>query len=163
MQTERFTLFYVGPLSQWHRCEFTINGQAFNTAEQFMMYGKAMLFGDLEIAEKILRSKTPHDQKNYGRQVRGFDEQRWTLFREGLVFAGNYAKFKQNPPLLQYLLDTQGTTLVEASPVDNIWGIGLGEGDPRALQRSQWQGLNLLGKVLTQVREALIYESRYES
>jgi len=74
------------------------------------------------------------------------------------VFAGNYARFSQNPDQRELLFATRGTTLVEASPHDRVWGIGLAADDPRALDRSQWLGLNLLGEALTRVREALLWE-----
>jgi ribA/ribD-fused uncharacterized protein len=90
--------------------------------------------------------------------VRGFDESIWGLFREGVVFAGNYARFSQNAEQRELLFATRGTMLVEASPHDRVWGIGLTADDPRALDRSQWLGLNLLGEALTRVREALLWE-----
>jgi hypothetical protein len=88
----------------------------------------------------------------------GFDEPVWVLFRESIVFAGNYARFSQNPEQRELLFSTRGTTLVEASPHDRVWGIGLSVDDPRALDRSQWLGLNLLGETLTRVREVLLFE-----
>src|SRR5262249_12551652 len=154
MSREKFTLFWHGPFSQWHPSVFTVSGTRFNTAEQFMMYCKAVLFDDTETAAQILAAETPKEQKALGRVVKGFDEARWLLFREGVVYTGSYAKFTQNPELCDALLATRGTTLVEASPYDKVWGIGLGEDDPRARDRSQWQGLNLLGETLTRVREA---------
>jgi ribA/ribD-fused uncharacterized protein len=80
------------------------------------------------------------------------------MFREGIVFAGNYARFSQNPEQRELLFSTRGTTLVEASPHDRIWGIGLTADDPRVQDRSQWLGLNLLGEALTRVREALLWD-----
>lgn len=152
---EKFTFFWHGPFSQWHPCEFQVGDLIFHTAEQFMMYCKAVLFHDMEIAEKILISTNPRDQKALGRKVHHYDEKIWALFREGIVYTGNYAKFIQNPELKQLLLATRGTTLVEASPYDRIWGIGLGEDDVLAKNRQTWKGLNLLGEILTRVREAL--------
>jgi hypothetical protein len=156
--SEKFTFFWSGPFSQWHPCVFVVEGITFNCAEQFMMYSKAVLFGDMEAAESILASASPRDQKALGRTVAGFDDTRWKLFREGVVYTGSYAKFSQNDELKTLLLETAGTTLVEASPKDRIWGIGLGEEDPRARDRTQWQGLNLLGEILTRVREAIAWE-----
>ena len=85
------------------------------------------------------------------------------LFREGIVFTGNYARFSQNPEQRELLFSTRGTTLVEASPHDQVWGIGLAADDPRALDRSQWLGLNLLGETLTRVREVLLFEQAQRS
>lgn len=154
MDTERFTFFWRGPFSQWHASPFTRKGLRFVTAEQFMMHEKARLFGDEETAGQILRSDSPRQQKALGRKVRGFDETVWRANREQIVFAGNQAKFEQNPELRALLLATRGTTLVEASPYDRIWGIGLAEDDPRALHRATWLGLNLLGEILTRLRDS---------
>jgi len=157
---EQFTFFWKSRLSQWQRAPFVVGGITFTHAEQYMMYAKAMLFGDREAAEKILTAETPREQQEIGRTVRGFDETVWVLFREGIVFAGNLARFRQNPDQRELLLATRGTTLVEASPHDRIWGIGLAADDPRAQDRSQWLGLNLLGEALTRVREVLIWEEK---
>ncbi len=155
---ERFTLFWHGPFSQWHPCKFRVNGMEFNCAEQFMMHGKAILFGDVEVAQKILETATPKEQKALGRKVRNFDEAIWALFREGIVYTASYAKFTQNFELQEVLLATKGTTLVEASPRDRIWGIGLGADNPKAQTRAEWRGQNLLGETLTRVREAILWE-----
>src|SRR5947209_7788482 len=155
---EAFTFFWKSRLSQWQRSPFVIGGVSFTHAEQYMMYAKALLFGDRDAAERILAADTPREQQAIGRTVRGFDEAVWALFREGVVFAGNYARFSQNPEQRELLFATRGTTLVEASPHDRVWGIGLAADDPRALDRSQWLGLNLLGEALTRVREVLLWE-----
>lgn len=155
---EAFTFFWKSRLSQWHRSLFVVGDVTFTYAEQYMMYAKALLFGDSNTAAQILAAETPQEQQALGRIVRGFDASVWVLFREGIVFSGNYARFSQNPDQRELLLATRGTTLVEASPYDRIWGIGLAADDPLALQRSQWLGLNLLGETLTRVREALLWE-----
>jgi ribA/ribD-fused uncharacterized protein len=155
---EAFTFFWKHRLSQWHHACFVVGGIAFNCAEQYMMYAKAMLFGDRDAAERILATDSPPEQQAIGRTVRGFDESVWSLFREGIVFTGNYARFEQNPDQRELLFSTRGTTLVETSPHDRVWGIGLSADDPRALNRAEWQGLNLLGEALTRVREALLWE-----
>lgn len=154
---EKFTFFYrsKSPFSQWHPSYFEIEGISFSCAEQYMMYGKAKLFGDEEIAQKILAAKQPREQKRLGRKVRNFDPKIWEENAKAIVYKGNYAKFTQNEALKSALLSTKGTTLVEASPTDKIWGIGLSESDARAYDRSTWQGTNWLGEVLTQLREAL--------
>src|SRR5690349_19725537 len=157
---ENFTLFWDGPFSQWHPCEFEVNRLKFSCAEQFMMYSKAVLFRDTQTAEKILLTVSPKEQKSLGRKVQNFDEKVWAIFRDGIVYTGSYAKFTQDLNLRETLLATKGTTLVEASPYDTIWGIGLGESDPRAKIRAEWNGLNLLGETLTRVREAIAWEKR---
>ena len=152
---EAFTFFWKSPLSQWQRSPFVVGGVAFTHAEQFMMYAKALLFGDRDAAAAVLDAPTPREQQAIGRAVRGYDEAVWVLFREGVVYQANYARFSQNPDQRELLFATRGTTLVEASPHDRVWGIGLAADDPRASDRSQWRGLNLLGQALTQVRDAL--------
>jgi ribA/ribD-fused uncharacterized protein len=135
-----------------------IGGVRFTHAEQFMMYAKALLFGDRDAAERILKADRPREQQAIGCVVRGFDAAVWVLFREGIVYNANYARFAQNTDQRELLFSTRGTTLVEASPHDQVWGIGLAADDPRAADRSQWHGLNLLGQALTRVREALLWE-----
>lgn len=122
---EQFTLFWGHRLSQWHRVAFEVGALRFDYAEQFMMHAKALLFGDRAAATRILAAPTPKEQQAIGRQVRGFEEAIWVQFREGIVFQGNYARFSQNPDQRELLFATRGTTLVEASPHDRVWGIGL--------------------------------------
>lgn len=152
-----FTFFFTeaSPFSQWYRCSFTVDGKAFTCAEQFMMHGKAMLFGDTGVAAKILAADHPRDHKALGRKVKPFDDATWRREREAIVLAGNRAKFGQNPALRELLLATAGTTLVEASPYDRIWGIGLAATDPRAQDPNTWRGQNLLGAILTKLRDEL--------
>lgn len=121
-----------------------------------MMYCKARLFGDEERSRRILLARIPREQKELGRQVKGFEQSKWELHCKDIVYEGNKEKFIQNEELLQQLLDTQGTTLVEASPTDRIWGVGLTEDDPAIRSRSTWRGSNWLGEVLTTLREDLI-------
>ncbi|CAN5291418.1 NADAR domain-containing protein [soil metagenome] len=152
-----YTFFFTeaSPFSQWYRCTFVLGGVQFMCAEQCMMYGKAQLFGDPEIAQKILAADHPKTHKALGRRVRGFAEPIWNAKRIEIVKAASLAKFGQNPELEALLLQTAPTELVEASPYDKIWGIGLAADDPRALDPATWRGQNLLGKVLTEVRGEL--------
>jgi ribA/ribD-fused uncharacterized protein len=163
MTAERFTFFWHGPFSQWEPSSFVVGHLAFTNAEQYMMYSKAVLFGDRRRALNIINAETPIEMKAIGRAIEGFDHGVWQLFREGIVYAGNYAKFTQNPKICAALLATKGTLLVEASPHDKIWGIGLSEDDHRARNRSQWQGLNLLGQILTRVREGIAFELKHSN
>jgi ribA/ribD-fused uncharacterized protein len=155
-----YTFFFTeaSPFSQWYRCNFIVDDQPFICAEQFMMHGKAVLFGDPDVAAEILAADHPKTHKALGRKVKNFDGGVWERERLRIVKAGNRAKFTQNEELLATLLATQGTTLVEASPYDKIWGIGLAEGDPRAQDPSTWRGQNLLGYVLTELRDELLAE-----
>ncbi|MGE0396588.1 MAG: NADAR family protein [Kofleriaceae bacterium] len=155
-----YTFFFTekSPFSQFHRCLFTAGELTFMCAEQYMMHGKAILFGDREIAAQIMVADTPMKQKALGRKVKGFDDKVWKQNREVIVLAGNRLKFTQNPDLKAALLATKGTTLVEASPYDRIWGIGLSAKDPRAQNEATWKGQNLLGKILTKLRDELLAE-----
>jgi len=141
--------------SQWWACAFTVEGQRYTSAEQFMMAEKARLFGDDATRAKILATDDPGWAKKLGREVRGFDEARWTADRFELVTRGNLAKFGQDDALKAYLLSTGESILVEASPTDTIWGIGLAAADPAASEPGQWRGLNLLGFALMSARATL--------
>ncbi|OJJ20387.1 GTP cyclohydrolase [marine bacterium AO1-C] len=155
---ENFTFFWEtrSPFSQWHPSDFTLDNITFNCAEQYMMYKKATLFEDEQIAEQILLTKKPRDQKELGRRVRNFDSETWNNHCKQIVYEANHAKFTQNEVLKEALLATVGTELVEASPYDKIWGIGLTADDPAAQDRSKWQGTNWLGEILTQVRDDIL-------
>jgi ribA/ribD-fused uncharacterized protein len=124
----------------------------YNCAEQFMMAQKARIFNDTETLIKIMAAKHPKEQKRLGRSVKNFDEATWNAIAEFIVFEGNMLKFSQNPELRTILIETEGTTLVEASPYDKIWGIGLSKDNPDIHDRTKWKGENKLGKVLTAVR-----------
>jgi ribA/ribD-fused uncharacterized protein len=142
-------------LSQWYPSPFDVEGTTYATAEHFMMAGKARLFGDEKAAERVLAARTPAEAKNLGRQVRGFDSAVWDAHRVAIVVAGNVAKFDADPALRDYLLGTGERVLVEASPLDRIWGIGLRGDDERARTPSTWRGLNLLGFALMTARDEL--------
>ena len=142
-------------LSQWFEAGFDIEGQHYPTAEHCMMAGKARLFGDEAAHAAIVRCRTPGEAKKLGRGIQGFDEARWEQARFGIVVQANLAKFSQNPALAHYLLASGERVLVEASPVDRLWGIGLAADDARAADPAQWCGLNLLGFALMQVRAQL--------
>ena len=159
MSQEKFTCFWNGPFSQWCDAEFEVDGIKYNCAEQYMMAEKARLFEDQDTLEKIMASKFPREQKKLGRAVKNFDEDKWNNVAKDVVYKGSYAKFTQNKRLMDRLIETKGTTLVEASPYDRIWGIGLGEFDPNAYDRSKWQGKNWLGEVLTKLREDLLKDA----
>jgi ribA/ribD-fused uncharacterized protein len=141
--------------SQWFEAPFTLEGVTYPTAEHWMMAEKARLFGDRETLDRILAAGNPAAAKKHGREVRGFDEQRWNAARWEIVVRGNHAKFGQHPGLREYLLNTGDRVLVEASPVDRIWGIGLAADDPGAENPELWRGLNLLGFALMEARARL--------
>ena len=144
-----------GCLSQWWPVDFAVDGMTYPSAEHFMMAAKALLFGDTETADRIRQAPHPGAAKALGREVRGFDEQRWAQRRFDLVVAGNLAKFSQHQDLLGFLVGTGSLVLVEASPQDAVWGIGLAADDDRAASPENWPGLNLLGFALMEVRHQL--------
>jgi ribA/ribD-fused uncharacterized protein len=149
-------------LSQWWPCIFTVDGAVFTTAEHFMMYQKALLFGDHDTALRILDSDHPFEAKTLGRSVRGFNEGRWDEARFEIVIRGNIEKFVQNKNLLNFLLATGDDILAEASPNDLVWGIGSREEDPTATRPQNWPGQNLLGFALMRARERLRPKSEPE-
>ena len=150
---ERFFFFWgkESPLSQWHPAPVGFGRLTFPTAEHWMMAGKALVFGDEEIFELLTQTSSPAAAKALGRKVRGFDEGVWRERSKDVVYLGNELKFA-DPDLGAFLRSTAGATLVEASPLDRIWGIGYGADNPRASRRSAWRGENRLGHILTSLR-----------
>lgn len=165
---EKFTFFWQArsPFSQFHPAKFTSKplvittsddekGYTFLHCEQWMMFNKAKLFKDEKSAAMIMAATEPVQCKALGRKVQNFNENVWKKENERIVLIGNHCKFTQNSSLLEKLLETDGTTLVEASPMDRLYGIGLSAKNPKALNRSTWRGKNLLGELLTRLREDL--------
>ena len=170
--TDKFVLFWGGELSNFAKCASPIifrnplSGQFHNpnkpylhpislpTSEHLFMYLKAVYFKDYDIAEKILGAKEPSEAKALGRQVSGFSEEEWVKVRYEVMYTAVYYKAHHNTKFRDLLLKDEWKNLefVEASPYDRIWGIGLAEGDPDALVKKKWRGLNLLGKALCEVR-----------
>lgn len=153
---KQFTFFWDGPYSQWHPSKFQVLGKEFNCAEQYMMYNKALMFGDDNALCAIMSTPSPRAQKQYGREVRNFNMKLWNEHAKDIVYVGNHAKFTQHIDLLQRLLATSPTLLVEASPYDTVWGIGLGAAEASKTPQAQWKGTNWLGEVLTQVRDDIL-------
>ena len=146
--------FNKGPLSQWFPALFEVNGVTFNCAEQYMMAMKAKLFGDAEVYEQIMDSSDPRHQKELGRRIRNFDPEKWNKVAREIVFIGNLAKFSTRR-LRNSLISTGDSELIEASPNDCVWGIGIGIDDPDRFDKAKWRGTNWLGETLMKVREEL--------
>ena len=146
-------------LSQWYDCYFEVAGVQYHTTEQYMMASKASLFGDEEVLQEIMTADTPYDYKKLGRKIRGFEQEPWDAKKYEIVVEGNKAKFGQNPDLKEFLLSTGDALLAEASPYDKIWGIGLDREQAMNGSVEQWQGENLLGCALMDVRDWLRNES----
>lgn len=142
-------------LSQWYSCHFTEDGVEYSTAEQYMMAQKALLFGDNEVYKEIMNARHPKQFKALGRKISGFNEDIWNRNKSDIVIKGNLAKFSQNPQLKDFLLCTNSRILVEASPYDKIWGIGLSADDHGCENPELWNGENLLGFCLMEVRDML--------
>ncbi|MFC9301253.1 NADAR family protein [Streptomyces albidoflavus] len=142
-------------LSQWWPSPFTVAGIRYETAEHWMMAGKARLFGDAKAERRALDAATPAEAKIAGRLVQGFDEAVWNEARFALVTEGSTHKFASDPALRAFLVGTGERVLVEASPLDRIWGVGLARDDERIGDPGRWRGLNLLGFALMGARDRL--------
>ena len=159
--TTDYVFFWGSYLSNFWLCpiestkEMAVPGLSFVCSEQAFMVEKAMFFNDSETYEKMLLCEDGASVKALGRQVKGFDEKIWYDVSYSKMLIACKAKFKQNQSLGRRLMSTGDRTLVEASPTDKIWGIGLWEGDDRILDQKNWNGENRLGKVLMEVREML--------
>lgn len=142
-------------LSQWWMEDFWAVASSYLCMEQYMMAGKAELFGDQEIRKQILACSNPKEIKALGRKVQGFDQEVWDRFKYAIVLNGNWCKFSQNRDLREFLLSTGDSILAEASPYDSIWGIRLSADSPEAQDPMKWRGQNLLGFALMEVRDEL--------
>ncbi|MFJ2605871.1 NADAR family protein [Streptomyces sp. NPDC087425] len=147
----------IGPscLSQWWPSPFTVSGVEYATAEHWMMAAKARLFADPEAERRVLAAAHPAEAKKAGRLVRGFDDAVWARERYGIVVEGNVHKFAADEEVRAFLVNTGERVLVEASPVDRVWGIGLAADDAAAREPERWRGPNLLGFALMEARGRL--------
>jgi len=150
--TNTHVYFWGSILSNWYGVKFEYKEHEFHNSEQAFMWLKAIHFGDFKIAEQILNTPNPKENKKLGRKVKGFDKEDWELHCLDYMIDVNLAKFKQHEGLLKDLLSTGDKTIVEASPYDVIWGIGLHWEDDDVLDESKWRGKNLLGIALMAVR-----------
>ncbi len=149
----KYKFFWSGPFSNWDESPFDYLGVRFNCGEQAMMYEKAMLFDDTEIAEKILQTSNPSEQKKLGKKVKNFDSKIWDEMKVQIVKEILKCKFSQNRKHYEELMRYKGHEFVEASPYDRIWGIGYSKQD--ALDHIDDWGENLLGKILTELSREL--------
>jgi len=158
-RTNKYVFFWgKGSFTNWCMCHFVVDGIEYNCTEQYMMAEKARLFGDIEILSEIMASEDPSYQKLCGRKVRGFVKEKWDAVARDVMYRGCRAKFEQNPAYLKELMDTGDRTIVEASPYDCIWGIGLHWTSPLCNDPAQWGGTNWLGETLTKVRDDICRE-----
>lgn len=142
-------------LSQWYIKDFKENDLLFNCMEKYMMYNKALLFDDKDIANEILNNNQPKAIKELGRKVKNFNDELWDKMKYKIVFTGNYYKFSQNTDLRNFLLSTKNKVLVEASPYDKVWGIKMKYNDENIENPFCWKGENLLGFALMEARDEI--------
>jgi ribA/ribD-fused uncharacterized protein len=152
---DNYALFWGSPFSNWYKSKFIVKGMEFNCVEQFMMACKALQFNDRNALDLIMSTSDPRKQKAYGRSVKGYDDKEWEALRYPVVREGVFAKFDQNIQIQPILLATNQLILVEASPKDTIWGIGLDANHPDATNPGKWKGTNLLGMALMDGRSTL--------
>ena len=160
--TDKHVYFWGEFLSNWYPARFTEAREGktleFFNSEQYFMYEKAKAFGDEEIAMRILfEGKDPKQAKTLGRKVKGYNDEVWNKMRYKVMLRANLLKYLQNKDIEKLLLNEEfeGKNFCEASPVDQVWGVGLAENDPLIDDESNWRGQNLLGKVLDEVRDIL--------
>lgn len=157
MNRDNFYFFWSGPFSQWKRATIVVDGQTYNCNEQYMMAEKARLFKDDLALAKIMSTDEPAVQKLAGRNVVGFDKVQWEQIARLVVYRANFAKFTQHSDLYSELQATGNKVIVEASPKDPIWGIGMDENHPDVTDPSKWKGTNWLGEAIMQVRNDIAY------
>ena len=153
--TDKYVFFWGSEFSNWYECKFRYKNLTFFNSEQAFMWEKAVFFGDMDIAELIMKTPSPNQNKKLGRIVKNFNADVWLSAGYEIMVAVNLAKFSQNLILKDVLLSTEDKIIVEASPYDTIWGIGLYHEDDRVLDEKNWKGMNLLGKALMEVRKKL--------
>jgi len=151
-----YAFFNGGCFSQWWPSNFMIESINFNCCEQYMMFKKAMTFGDVKSAAEIMSEKSPKIMKSIGRRIKNFDNYIWDQIKRDIVYNANYYKFTDNDYLKAILLSTGNKVLVEASPKDTIWGIGLSINDENIEDKKQWRGTNYLGYELTRLKFKLM-------
>ena len=162
MDADKFYFFWRGPFSQWVKSPFKMFGKHFSCAEQSMMYSKARFFGDEEIADKIMNTSSPREQKDLGRIVKNFDQSKWDDVARKIVYQINHCKFSQNPEFNNLMKENTGKMFVEASPYDKIWGIGMDEENPDRFDVTKWNGKNWLGECITRVSLDLFHQESFE-
>lgn len=161
MSNNKIHYFYGGPFSQWVPCSFVDdNNINYNCTEQYMMAHKAKLMKDVKAYENIMKSTDPREMKyKYGRKVKNFDSKLWDKYKFEIVVKANLLKFTQNSKFENYIKKFKNHTIVEASPTDTIWGIGLSEED--AKKGLPWRGQNLLGEAIMKVRNIILHNTHH--
>jgi ribA/ribD-fused uncharacterized protein len=154
-ETATHIYFWGSYLSNWYKCSFKDDYFTYPSSEAYLMGHKALLFNDRDSAEKIVQTNDPKKQKALGRQVKGFNDTLWNQHKFDIMVKGLVLKFGQNECLKRQLVATGDKILVEGSPYDKIWGVGLHYEDALILDEKTWKGENLLGKDLMEARNQL--------
>ncbi len=154
-ETDTHVYFYGSVYSQWAMRDMNVNDKTYNCCEQYMMAEKARLFNDDHALDHIMLAIDPSVQKSWGRKVKNFDKDKWEEIARDTVYVANFAKFTQDKDAKQQLLATGDKVIVEASPYDCIWGVGLRCDDPKVLDSKNWRGTNWLGEAIMEVRHIL--------
>jgi len=155
--TQTHLFFWNSLYSQWYLCDFVDeNWQKYSSAEKYMMIKKAELFENFDIAEQMRQIDSPKQLKQLWRLIKNFDEKIWGKYRFEIVKKWNYFKFSQNSDLLKYLKMHKNLILVEWSPCDIIWWVGIHYKDEKIKDKKNWKWLNLLGKAIMEVRKELL-------
>ena len=155
-RTTATQLFFLrGVFSNFYPASFVYKGVTFSNSEQAFMWEKSRHFGDTVSCTAILNTTDPVKAKALGRAVKGYNDKEWDKVRYGYMLEVNHAKYGQSEKLSKILKDTKDLELIETNPRDKVWAIALPANDDRVLDRTKWQGQNLLGKVLMEVRDYL--------
>jgi hypothetical protein len=162
IEYDDYVAFWGSCFSNFFPTRFYLDGRYWTTSEKYFMYTKAITFGDEEIAEKILKTDNPKECKNLGRQVKNFNSEEWDKIKEEIMYKAVKAKFEQDGLCNSCILNYLNKDFVEGSPYDKIWGVGIKYDDKRILNKKNWQGQNLLGKILTRVKDELV-QSMFET
>eukprot|EP01084_Bolivina_argentea_P140749 247386_1 len=162
--TDNFVIFLDDTfLSPRYLSSFVANDVKYFSLEQFMMAQKAKIMGDDESFKKILNVSGDNDGsvtcKILGRGIKPWDENKWNINKEDVCFHGNYNKFAQNNELKIKLLsyDTK-KVFVDGWKGNKIWGVGIDIDDKTIEDKKNWKGQNLLGIVITKVRDQILKE-----
>lgn len=156
---DKYVAFWGGCFSNFFPCQFTLEGKTWTTSEKYFMWKKAMTFGDTEIADEILKHDAPREVKKLGRQVKNFSSEVWDKVKVDIMYAGVNAKFTQDAECNDCIKEFQNQKFVEGSPDDTIWGVGIHYADEKVFDESKWRGQNLLGNILTRVRDEIFQDA----
>lgn len=152
----KYVAFWGSVFSNFFPCHFTLNRKEWTSSEKYFMYMKAVTFGDEKVAKEIYKLDDPRQIKEFGRKVKNYDDNVWDEVREQIMYNAVKAKFEQDGLCNYCILEYPHETFIEGNPYDKIWGVGIKFNDNRIFDKTNWNGKNLLGKILTKVRDEII-------